>query len=171
MHANTIKKQMSLAHLLHVASVCKCTVDFTRVDIGSVDATIRHYERFSVTDPLLRKSIDTQIKATSTFEWKQGKCAFDLPIKNYNDLREAGSSPSIVLVYQMPENPAQWLEHSKDSSTARYAMYWHNLKGAPETTNTDTCRIHLLEENLFSPACLLEMMRRIGRGEELGNVL
>ena len=172
MHSNTIKEQMSVAHMLHVASCCGCSVELTtRTDIGSVDASIRHYEKFTPTDIFKSKSIDIQLKATSSFEWKDGKCAFDLPIKNYNDFREPRSSAGILLVYQMPENPEQWLEHSKDFSITRYAMYWHNLRGYPEVNNAKKCRIHLFEENLFSPATLLEMMRRTGRGEELGNVL
>ncbi len=171
MHPNTIKEQMSIAHLIYVAAVCEATVEHIRVDIGSVDATIRHFKRLDPADVLLRKSIDVQIKATSDYEWKKGKCAFDVPIKNYNDFREPGSDPGILLVYQMPKDLRQWLEHSKDCLVTRHAMYWHNMNGMPGTDNAESRRIHLLEANLFSPATLLEMMRRIGRGEELGNVL
>ncbi len=171
MHSNTAKEQMSIAHLLQIATIAGCLVDFGRVDIHSTDATIRHIERFHPDDILLKKSIDVQLKATAGLEWSQGNASFELPLKNYNDLRDNSSSLSLLLVYQMPEKVSDWLSHSRDNLISRHCMYWCNIHGKPQTTNKTSVTVQILERNVFSPDALIEMMKRLGRSEELGDVL
>ena len=111
------------------------------------------------------------MKATTNWEWKSDFCAFDLPIKNYNDLRHDSIEPAILVVYLMPSDSRLWIEHGEDALLARHCAYWHNLRGLPDVSNVETCRIYLRKRNVLSPDALQEMMRRIARQEEWGDVL
>ncbi|HKI32336.1 MAG TPA: DUF4365 domain-containing protein [Gemmataceae bacterium] len=95
--------------------------------------------------------VDLQVKSTTRASLSDTHVRFDLKVKNYDDLREAGDNCSrILVVVVLPDDPGQWLVQSEEELLLRHCAYWINLEGYPPTTSTTTVRIPIPRENIFS---------------------
>src|SRR6266496_1205713 len=79
--ANDIKERLSIAYVTAVAARAGCQISKLEIDKQSIDATVRPVSGRKVL-------IDLQLKATSVERIKDGSLVFELPVKNYDDLRD-----------------------------------------------------------------------------------
>jgi hypothetical protein len=114
--------------------------------------------------------IEVQLKATSklpALEARRYSFWMD-DIECYNELRERSAPmPKLLVVFFMPENPDQWLEHSEEALIARRCAYWVSLWDAPVSTNKSGQTVYLPQANVLSVPALREVARRLSREEEL----
>jgi hypothetical protein len=138
------KEELSRSYLNAVCAYKGIAVEHDIHDEDSVDATLKaevardNGESFDAT-------INVQLKATSQllFEDEMG-FSFELPIKNFRDLRKPSTVQKILCVLRMPNDEEDWLTHSVDELILRNCMYWCDLTKLPDTDNTTsvTIRIH-----------------------------
>ena len=169
--SSRVKEQLSLGHLYIIAAKAGCVCEEVRVDVDSVDLTLVYNGKYHPSDRFRRPKIDVQIKATTNWEWKQGRCAFELKKKNYEDLVERSLCPSILAVYLMPKDISQWVQHCEDSLITKHCAIWHNLCGNPPVCNKTSRTVHLRQSNILSPDSITGLLRRVARAEELGDEL
>ena len=91
--------------------------------------------------------------------------AFDLKLKNYDDLRATPVHvPAILVVVCVPADIGTWLDETPEHTAMRRCAYWLSLRGLPATGNTTTCRVRIPRTQAFTVATVRSMMTRIGEG-------
>jgi len=100
-----------------------------------------------------------QVKSTTRASIGETHVAFDLKVKNYDDLREGGDNcPRILVVVVLPDDKARWLSQSEEELILRHCAYWINLEGYPPTTATTTVRIDIPRANVFTPEAVTRIL-------------
>lgn len=163
------QENFSLAYVRAIAAACGFSVSSLDDDYDSVDALIsatgivEWNGRISTgRSPCLA----VQVKCTHATKPKNGVLKFELPVKNYNDLRDTGRlMNAIVVVLCTPKLWSQRLRWSDKSLILRQVAYWKSLRGEPATTNGDSITIAMTE--LFSPDSLSQLMFTSAQGEWL----
>ena len=164
MDINQRKEQFSRAFIHAIATLAGFGISKPEVDFDSVDLIIA--ARGSETTSR-RPRVELQIKCTHVDDGHSEHLAYDLKIKNYDDLRADTIVPRILVVVLVPEDVDSWLHVTDEEMCLRRRAYWHSLAGSPETTNDTTVTIHLSRDASFSPDSLREMMERINNDEAL----
>jgi hypothetical protein len=149
---NDVKERLSVAYVTAVAAKAGCQISKLDIDKQSIDATVRPISGRKV-------SIDLQLKATSKDCLTEDSVIFDLPINNYNDLRDIHSTaPHYLVVLVLDHSDADWLSQSEDAMLIRRCAYWLDLRGAEASANATAVRIKIPRCNQFDPAALSRMM-------------
>ena len=157
---NTQKERFSLAYINAVATYADCTVLEPKVDSGSVDGILKR--------TTIEEIIGFQAKATSRdiVERDGEHLHFPLPIRDYENLRNAGR-PFILIVVLLPDDETQWLTQTYDELCLRYCGYWLPLVGWQEVPNTDNVTVRIPTANVFSSSQLTDLMDKAAGGEAL----
>ncbi len=151
-HPNDVKERLSLAYVTAVAARAGCHVTEYATDKQSVDATIRPIQGAKL-------AIDLQIKATSLGTFRDEVLVFDLPVKNYDDLRDpTGLVPHYLIVVVLAPDEQSWLESDEQALSLRHCGYWLDLRGGPPTSNRVTVTVALPRSQRFDVGALQSMM-------------
>ncbi len=168
---NDIKEELSYACVHAVASRAGFALDYRRKDRDSVDVIISSKRPNATLNELQSVSLELQVKATA-FERSDGnRFSFELPIKNYNELKVRTLCPRLLVVLALPTLNSQWLTMSEDSLILRHCLYWHNLKGQPAVENKKSKTVWISRTNVFTPETLTVIMEKVARFEEIGRGL
>ncbi len=90
----------------------------------------------------------------------------DLPVKNYEELRdETLQVPRVLVAVIVPDDPADWLAHSEAELVMRRCGYWLSLTGQPPTSNAKKIRVHIPRAQVFDVAQLQALMGSVALGE------
>jgi hypothetical protein len=149
---NDIKERLSVAYVTAVAAGAGCQVAKLEIDKTSIDAIIRPVSG--------RKSqVDLQLKATSASLTVDDRVKIDLPIKNYNDLRDTTATiPHYLVVLELPSEPEQWLQISPRELAIRGLAYYGNLFGLPAVSNTTSRVVTMPQSQRFDVSLLQRMI-------------
>ena len=85
MHISHQKERFSIAYVRALAAQAACYCDEPEVDDDSVD--LRVYAKLDCGVETNRPEMALQLKCTATPDFREDGLHFDLPVKNYNDLR------------------------------------------------------------------------------------
>jgi Domain of unknown function (DUF4365) len=110
------------------------------------------------TDTAPGAKLDAQLKCSQNISPRNGRFAFALPVKNYNDLRWSEAElyvPRILIVVHVPDDPAEWLVSHPDRMVLKRCAYWVSLAGAPATKKASTVNVSIPTEQVFAPAALI----------------
>ena len=107
MDLNTQKSRFSLAYIEAVASHAGYQVEEVKVDLDSVDGTVK-------ADFGKRPRIEFQAKATARDVIRNSHIHFPLSIKNYDDLRIETINPRILIALVMPQDIQEWVNQTGD---------------------------------------------------------
>ena len=165
--SNEIKEELSYAYLHAVAASAGFSVTRPTKDRDSVDAVVEADGQLDSSSVLLSPRLEVQLKATELKKLPNRKFSYPVPIKNYNDLRGRRAVPRILVVLVLPHVRAKWLTHSVKGLVARKCAYWCSLLGLPDSTNTTTQTVHVSCRNRVTPDALVELLKRVSKGEEL----
>ncbi len=170
-----IEAELSYAYLHAVATRggFSCSYSIRHLDDVCVDAQIHEDGRMLAPDSLHTSfALHVQLKATRVAPSEQaGRFSFNLPLRQYNRLRETRLAiPRILVVLYLPEDPTDWLRHSEDALIARRCAYWVSLRGAPASENAGHQTVYVPRAQFLSVAALTEIMTRCSRDEEINYV-
>jgi hypothetical protein len=153
------KEKFSDAYLQAVAAAAGCGLARPDPDDDSIDWILLAP---GLRDTPRRPRLEVQLKCSARDIVREANLHFPLEIKNYNDLRETGLfAPRILIVLTVPENLEDWLIQTEQEMIVRHCAYWVSLCGMLETRNLTTVTVRLPRNQLFTPAALQQMMRRI----------
>jgi hypothetical protein len=162
---NLKESELSIAYAHALAVKGDFEFDLPRIDNDSVDVYISANGALLASDSVLHSpKIDIQLKATTN--WKispDGNIAYDLKIKNYNDLRRRTVVPKILVLVCLPQNVDDWITCSPDELIVRKCAYWVSLLNKPAVDNATSVRVFLNE--LFSHNTLKELLTKISKEE------
>jgi hypothetical protein len=153
----TARKELySLAYTSAVAAKAGLELLHIRFDFDSVDCQL-------ISTKGRRPQMGLQLKATSTDRFEGDELVFDLPVKNYNDLRDDQRYvPTMLVVLHLPQLESHWLQFTHNDMLLRNAAYYYNLVGMPATTNTSTVRLRIPVAQRFNPDSVEMLMEHIG---------
>lgn len=151
---NDIKERLSVGYTTLIAARAGCEVAEGSVDRESRDVSIRPIQGMPV-------AIDVQLKATSTLVEENGEIVYDLPIKNYNDLRNPiVANARILVILDLTVDQGKWLVSTDDRTIFERCAYWASLYGEPLSTNATKKRIRIPKDQTFNADSLLEILER-----------
>jgi hypothetical protein len=158
---------MSRAYVQAIAGNCGLACSLRDFDYG-IDLTLHDIRRRGRRHMESGFKLDLQAKSTTTRNLTATDMAYDLDVKNYDDLRDPRvGCPRILVLLVLPEDEAQWAEQTEERLLLRHAAYWFSLRGQGPTTNQKTVRVLLPRAHLFSVPVLESLMRKVRRGEPL----
>lgn len=164
LHITSRKEQFSLAFIHAIASVAGFDTTIGRADDDSIDIGIRANRSFGAKRRAPR--LDIQAKCTALDDRCGDTVVHDLPMKNYDDLRDPEVYvPRILVVVTVPEDVAEWLHESPAETAMRRCAFWTSLRGAPEVTNAEKRRVQIPRKQMFTVDALTAIMHRIGNGD------
>ncbi len=155
---NNIESELSYAYLHAIASKAgmECTFTGRHSDGAGVDARVHALGRFG--GPITDITIEIQLKATrQTLTEADGKLAFPLKLKNYNDLRDTTQAQRILAVLLLPADPQAWLSQTPAELALKQCAYWTSLRGAPPSPNETNQTVYLPKARVLSVAALLDI--------------
>lgn len=161
------KEDLQFAYLSALCADADIDIERMDHDSDSIDAIIK--KMLIIDGKKLRSSIQLQLKCSSSennCRITEDKVTYDLPVKNYNDLRTEGL-PILLMLLVLPsdKNVVQWTEREL---LIKGTMFFKNLIGYPPTTNTGTVAIQFSKsENIVTKKKLLQLLEKAGKGEDL----
>jgi hypothetical protein len=151
-----------------IAAQAGMVCDYPRGPDYGIDLTLREVQRRGRRYGKSGYSLDVQAKSTAGPNISGSKLVFDLPVKNYDDLREpAPGCPRILVLLVVPNAVSQWTTQTEDQLALRYCAYWASLLGMAPMPNRRTVRITIPRANVFSAQALQRLMERVKREETL----
>ena len=112
--------------------------------------------------------LDLQIKSTAQGALGKGQFGYQLPLKNYDDLRhEDYLAPRILVVVFMPEIADRVLSQTHASLSMRHCGYWLSLRGMSDYAGRgDKVTIKVLKKQRFDGDAITKIMKRIAEGDQ-----
>ncbi len=163
--SNQIESELSLAYLLAVAAKAAFAVDMPRIDADSIDAIISAKGKLAP-DGKVSPRIEVQLKATINWHInEQGNIPYQIPIKNYNDLRADTVVPRLLVVLCLPKEEENWLNHTPEALLIRQCAYYLNLNGLQDSVALEKPTVYLPETNKLSPEALKVLMLKASKME------
>jgi hypothetical protein len=148
---NIVKPLLSVAYVTAVAARAGCEVLHPVIDMQSVDAAVR-----TTVGP--RLTVDLQLKSTSRACINGDDVVYDLPAKNYRDLRSDGAVPIFLVVMVLAAEEDSWLAGDEEALLLRHCAYWMDLTPLPPSDSRSTVRIRVPRSQRFDVPALLSML-------------
>ncbi len=159
---NTQKELFSFAFVRAVATVAGCSVTTPSTDYDSIDLVIE--SRLSGTFGASPR-LEVQAKCTASPRERADALVFDLPMKNYHDLRKRSYVPRILIVATVPgELPDDWVKFTPMGLLLKSKAFWRSLHGAPEVKNSSKVQVKLPTVQPFTVDNLNTLMQLIADG-------
>ena len=158
------KEDLQFAYLSALCASADIDIERKIHDNDSADAEIRKI--MSINGERMRCIINIQLKCSAS----RNNCrisdeavVYDLPVKNYDDLRLQGE-PMLLMLLVLPENEnaVLWTE---EELLMKGTMYYKNLMGEKPVSNTETIAIKFSKtENIVDQSKLIWLLRKAAEG-------
>ncbi len=164
---NDKKEELSLVYMSAISAVEGFALECIRRDRDSIDAVVRSNKKLSPESKILHISMEVQLKSTAVPNIVEDHLKFNLPMKNYNDLRASSIAERILVVLVLPEDEKDWVKMSIDELVIKKCAYWYSLKNQPDVTNEENIMIRIPVSNILDNNKLRQILTSISKGEEL----
>lgn len=155
------KEALSQAYVRAV--IAKAGFNFGKTDFDyGIDGTIKDVVNRNGRYVDSCFGINFQLKSSCDVTFENGFVIYDLESKNYNDLVvESSTLPNILILLALPKNSDEWLEVTTEQLVMRKCAWWCSLEGREPTANQATKRITIPDCQIFSPAALVDLMKKV----------
>jgi hypothetical protein len=166
MTQNDIEEALSRAYVFAVASRAGVNIAGSAKDYG-VDGTFRRI--FVFPDNTRTETgfpLDFQLKASINCTVGETHVSYRMKAAAYNKLvwrRNNGSTPILLILLVLPNDPETWLDHSEDQLLLRQCCYWHLV--GDELIETATIVLEIPREQILTPATLGHLLDEVELGE------
>lgn len=157
---NARKELFSYAFIAAIAASANCDILHPKMDFNSVDCQL-----MSTADTC--PQISLQVKATAEDSIKDGVLTFDLPIKNFVDLRRPRAVPNMLVVVHLPTAESDWLKHGADMISLHNSAYYLNIKNLPDSSNTTSVSVKIPTSQALHRASLEQLLAHVSRYHKL----
>lgn len=135
-----------------------------------IDGTFRPIKRLGSQLVESGFPLDFQVKASTNWQQDANHIIYDLEAKAYNKLvdrnNDAGTLPVILILFCLPQNSNEWLEHTENHILLRKCCYWERLRGS-QTENTRAVRVRIPRSQQLSSENLIALLNQTRLGEWL----
>ncbi|MEP7011279.1 MAG: DUF4365 domain-containing protein [Acidobacteriota bacterium] len=142
---------LGVVHLRAIAAVAGYTVSVPESDYDSVDLIVKSRRG-------RRSQLEFQVKCTTQIIPSGESISFELPRKNYDDLRADTIAPRVLFVVLVPKDTGAWLQQNERRMHLRHCGYWFSLRGFAQRPNSTSVTVQIPRGNLLTPAALQALM-------------
>lgn len=108
--------------------------------------------------------IDVQAKSTTILRATGTDVVCDLPVSNYDDLRDEDVIiPRLLILLVLPRDESEWVLQTEEHLQLHHGAYWLSLMGWPHRTNRGSVRVRVPRMNLFTSDALMTLMDKARR--------
>lgn len=160
------QSQLSLAYIHAVASYAGCSwtpgpnPDIYKID-GTITGQVAHTDGVKDTIP----EIKVQVKSTRQVDHQPREgdpfIHYALDRETYDKLRDPHHNLILLVLFVLPVDDNEWVNHTEDELITRKCAYWHSIKDCPEGSLT----VKISRNHTFSPEQLLDLMNKVARKE------
>lgn len=153
------KEWMSLAYLRAICAQTGLNTGRHEFDNG-IDVFVGSIKPM---DGIANANLFFQLKSTCDWQVVDDTIKYDLPVKNYDQLRRESVAPQYLVLFTLPEDCSSWVKYQYDLMghkhviELRHMAYFLDLKGFPATENEGTIRVSFPVTNQFTAEALLRM--------------
>ncbi|MFN0146754.1 MAG: DUF4365 domain-containing protein [Dehalococcoidia bacterium] len=144
-------EEFSRAYFHAVSATAGLAIAIPSVDHDSIDYTVSS----GVGN---RPKLDVQLKCTSRPALVGAALAYELPLKNYEELRIRTQVPRILVVVVVPPDIGRWTHQTERRLIMRKCAYWRSLRDYPDTTNSASVTIRIERTRILTPKALTSLM-------------
>lgn len=156
MDINQRKQLLSRSYVGAIAAQIGLRSAIPDVDDDSVDLILKGRGFHST---IRNPQIEVQLKCTELDKGCSEFFSFQLPVKNYNDLRGDNLlCPRYLFVLVVPQDSNYWLSYEVDHMKIKYRCYWISLKDLDTTHNENSITIKIPRKNLLTASSLKSIM-------------
>lgn len=156
MDNNQRKELLSRAYVSAIAAQVGFRSAIPDVDDDSVDLILKGR---GFTSGIRNPQLEIQLKCTANNTGCSEFFSYQLPIKNYNDLRaENLLCPRYLFVLVVPTDTKGWLVHENDHMKVKHCCYWYSLSDLKPTTNESSVTLKIPRINLLTASSMLNLM-------------
>ena len=161
-------EQLSRAYVQAVAAVCGCRWSLPVPDYG-VDLDLRQVDRQREQWGEFGPILSVQLKSTTApAAVTNDHVVYDQDVRSYDLLRRSTrTAPRILILLLLPQDRAEWVNHTEDRLELRRCAYYLSLWRRPAVANTTTIRLQIPRRNQFTPASLARIMEAIRNLEDV----
>jgi hypothetical protein len=153
------QEDLSFAYLAATAAAAGCYVEQRRRDVHGIDGEMFMYES---SGSLPEQPLWFQLKSTSRWRQDDSHVTYDVPVAAYRRLRERRASvPAVLVVVLVPDDHAEWVDHSENRAEVRKCAYWVSLEGGEDTANRQSVAVAIPRRNALSPEEILRVMTSV----------
>ncbi|MDH6152621.1 MULTISPECIES: DUF4365 domain-containing protein [Paraburkholderia] len=162
MHSTKQKEQFSLAYVHAIAAHAGLNPSVPVVDDDSIDVMLKGK---GYTGKVRDPAIQLQLKCTASPTIVGEVLKFDLPIKNYNDLRGTNVlSPRYLVVLTVPKELPDWIEHDPEHMVLHNRCFWVSLRHHPDIANDETVRVDIPMSQRLTTESVLKLVTLASNG-------
>lgn len=160
-------EDLSRAYVWAVAARAGCIYQDTRRDLGT-DAELHYVEWVDGKPRETGLELRLQIKATTQgHKHTPAEVILDLEVEHYRKLIvQSPGVRSILIVFDMPEEDARWLDTAQDGLVMRNCAYWVSLEGWEDVSNETRKRVKIPRTQRFDVDAVRGALRRIACRED-----
>ena len=162
---NQIKEELSIAYIHAIAAKVGFSCERPKTDMDSVDIEIKSHGKLTNDSTIYSPEIKLQLKSTSCINVIGDNIHFSLPINNYDDLRSNSMTPRLLVIFELPVNKEEWIQHTTEELIMRKCAYWVNLYGEPDTQNQSNITVKIPKQQVLSPEELYQLMLSASKEE------
>ncbi|HIF9422111.1 TPA: DUF4365 domain-containing protein [Photobacterium damselae] len=156
MDNNQRKELLSRAYVSAIAAQVGFRSAIPDVDDDSVDLILKGR---GFTSGIRNPQLEIQLKCTAKNNGCSDYFSYQLPIKNYNDLRAKNLlCPRYLFVLVVPKDTTGWLIHENDHMKLKHCCYWYSLSELQPTINDTSVTVKIPRENLLTASSMLSLM-------------
>ncbi|ALG52062.1 DUF4365 domain-containing protein [Vibrio vulnificus] len=156
MDNNQRKELLSRAYVSAIAAQVGFRSAIPDVDDDSVDLILKGR---GFTSGIRNPQLEIQLKCTAKNSGCSDYFSYQLPIKNYNDLRaENLLCPRYLFVLVVPKDTTGWLVHENDHMKVKHCCYWYSLSELQPTINDTSVTVKIPRKNLLTASSMLSLM-------------
>lgn len=112
--------------------------------------------------------VDIQVKSTYQDRLANGnsKFTFDKPLHDWaRKPEQLLLAPRLVVLVQVPPDPADWMIQSDDELSSKHCAYWVSLRGQPEiSAPQESLVVHFPSAQKFTVPSLIQLMQDTSEG-------
>jgi hypothetical protein len=155
------QESLSRAYVRTIAAMAGVICTVPEQDYG-IDKSFRAVRSRGQRHEDVSGHLDVQIKSTTRADVSETEVAYDLDVRNYEDLRVEGENcPRILVILVLPKDETDWLSQSVDELILRHCAYWMRLEGLPPSKATSTVRVRIPRKNVFSVEALKALLANL----------
>jgi hypothetical protein len=158
------KEQFSTAFVNAISAQSGLRTAVPTVDDDSIDIIIKG-RRF---EGIIRNpQIEIQLKCTASDDGDEEFLKFNLPLKNYDDLRANNIlCPRYLFVFVVPDNCQQWLIHQNNYSQIKHCCYYFSLLDFPKKDNKTSVTISIPRKQRLTSESMIALMLEASLGDK-----
>ena len=155
------KEEISKSYLNALCATSGIAMEVQSHDDDGLDVVLKKILRRS-DGSRYNAQISVQLKSTSSDYSEIYNCySYPLRKKNYSDLLMPATLKAYLFLLILPTEERDWVSHDIEQLVIRKCMFWHDLTGLPDSSNSTSATVHLPKENAVSSETLETLLQNI----------